>query len=507
MSVVSLKIVENIENKKEKLIACSNVSYFYKNSRRTLLTDVNFSLLKGEHISIVGRSGVGKTTLLDLISKRKIPTNGKVKVSGKICTIFQDLRLVPQLSALTNTLLGTLNKGNAVKGILGFNTQDVKKAKFILSELGLTSVLNQAVSKLSGGEKQRVAIARALIQNPDVILCDEPVASLDEVSSIEILKTLKKVIYKNNVGVISILHNLNLAKKYSDSVYLLDDGKLSEVSEEKDIPSLFTKTIDTIAIPKKTSKSFLTLSLISIISTLSFLTLYKDIELPKLIFSPFISLLSSLIPNSFQELKELPWKELVSSLLETIQMSAISTFIASFFALPLAFLASSNVSSKFISAPIRFVLNIFRTIPAIIWALLLVSVLGLGVTTGITALTIHSTAYLAKFFYEAFESVPSSRFKALTEIGASKLQAFYFALIPAALPVILSSYFFMLEYNVRSASILGIVDAGGIGFYLKQYLDLRFFSAVGVCLALLFLVVYCLDFLSKKVRRFILEDF
>ena len=123
------------------------------------------------------------------------------------------------------------------------------------------------------------------------------------------------------------------------------------------------------------------------------------------------------------------------------------------------------------------------------------------------ALAAYSVGYLSKLFYESFEEVPRGAPTALSEIGAGGLMRFVHAVWPAAKPAILSSCLFMLEYNVRAASLLGIVDAGGIGFYIKQYVDFRMFPAVLASLLMILLVVLVLDSLSERIRARLMRAF
>ncbi len=122
------------------------------------------------------------------------------------------------------------------------------------------------------------------------------------------------------------------------------------------------------------------------------------------------------------------------------------------------------------------------------------------------ALSLYSAGYLGKFFYEAFEHAPRGPQQALREIGASGLARFRRAVRPATKPAVVASMLFMFEYNVRAASVLGVVGAGGIGYDLKFYLDIRNFPAALACLLMLFAVVVVLDAFSSRLRRRLLPE-
>ena len=161
----------------------------------------------------------------------------------------------------------------------------------------------------------------------------------------------------------------------------------------------------------------------------------------------------------------------LSGLLETIQIALVSTLLAILLSFVISLGASRNVSPVWLLWPTRMLLNIIRTIPSLLWALLAVVIVGSNSLAGVIALTLYSVGYLAKFFSETFESTDQSSQNALKSLRASPLQAFQYGLWPNARPIIWSHCLWMLEYNVRSASIIGYVGAGGIGLHLKLYAE------------------------------------
>jgi phosphonate transport system permease protein len=142
-----------------------------------------------------------------------------------------------------------------------------------------------------------------------------------------------------------------------------------------------------------------------------------------------------------------------------------------------------------------------RSIPALIWALFFVAGLGLGVVSGIAALTVYSVGYFTKLLYEGIEDLERKPFWALQHLGASRWQAMWHALLPASKPLLISSFVFMLEYNVRSASLLGLVGAGGLGQDLMYAIEWRDYATVFSILVLLILVVLFFDQLSRWTRE------
>jgi phosphonate transport system permease protein len=198
--------------------------------------------------------------------------------------------------------------------------------------------------------------------------------------------------------------------------------------------------------------------------------------------------------------QHIPWAELLLSMGETGLMALVATGIATVLSIPAGMLASASIMPRYIAQPMRWILSFCRSMPALVWALLFVALYGFGTLTGIIALTVYSVGYLGKLFAESFESIDHRSSQVLADLGASRIEQFFHAVLPSARVLLVANALFILEYNVRSAAILGIVDAGGIGFYLKQYLDLREYQAAVVCVVLIFITVSLVDLLSQRVR-------
>lgn len=207
------------------------------------LKGVSFDVKKGEFLVIIGLSGSGKSTLLRCINRLHEPTSGSIVFEGEETTtkkgkelrsirarigmIFQHFNLIPRRSVLTNVLSGTLSRTGIINSLLGvYSEEDKKKAHQFIEIVGLSGKENHRADNLSGGQQQRVAIARALMQNPKVLLADEPVASLDPATSHSVMKYLKKVNEELGVTVICNLHFLSLVRQYAGRVVALKDGKL-----------------------------------------------------------------------------------------------------------------------------------------------------------------------------------------------------------------------------------------------------------------------------------------
>ena len=224
------------------ILEFQNVSKSYTNDVHAL-KNVSFTVSEGEFISIIGTSGSGKSTILRSINKL-IPINdGKIifdnesvsdqkgkklkHLRRKIGMIFQNYNLVYSLSVLQNVLHGCLGYMGGIKGIAGiYSEEDKKRAILLLEELGMEQFCYNRASDLSGGQKQRVGIARAIMQNPKLLLCDEPIASLDPSSARTIMDLLKDMTQKRNIACIVNLHQLDAAVKYSTKIIGLSKGQI-----------------------------------------------------------------------------------------------------------------------------------------------------------------------------------------------------------------------------------------------------------------------------------------
>lgn len=198
------------------------------------------------------------------------------------------------------------------------------------------------------------------------------------------------------------------------------------------------------------------------------------------------------------------WKVLplaLEALLETIQMSIIGTTIGAILSLPIAIISAHNLSPFWLQFLGNLIQNILRSIPSIILALIFVSAIGLGATAGTCALGIYSIGYLAKFYQEAIESVEANSLQALQVTGASWIQIAQYGILPQILPLALGYTLYMFEYNIRAASILGVVGAGGIGFELVSYINGFERTKATTFMIVLLVVVTLIDWGSSKLRQ------
>lgn len=192
------------------------------------------------------------------------------------------------------------------------------------------------------------------------------------------------------------------------------------------------------------------------------------------------------------------WKPLF----DTVKMSLLGSFIGSVLVVPFAVLASTNVvHNRVIVGITRLFLSIVRTLPTLVSALIATYIFGLGTLAGTTAIAIFTFAYIGKILYEEIETVDMGAFEAMEAMGFTKVQAFISSIVPQVLPPYISNCLFCFEGNVRYASILGYVGAGGLGLILNEKIGWREYDSVGVILIALFVTVFLIETISRTIRR------
>ena len=209
----------------------------------TAVDEVSFVTPAGQMLGIIGKSGAGKSTLLRMINRLADPTAGSLTFDGtdiaglkgrrllewraRCAMIFQQFNLVPRLDVLTNVMLGRLNRMSGLRSTFKlFSDEDRRTALLALERLGIVDTALQQAGTLSGGQQQRVAIARALVQEPKVILADEPIASLDPLNAKLVMEALKQINAEEGITVISNLHTLDTARAYCDRIVGMQGGRL-----------------------------------------------------------------------------------------------------------------------------------------------------------------------------------------------------------------------------------------------------------------------------------------
>lgn len=237
------------------MLQVEHLTKVYENGT-VALEDVSFEVPDGQYLAVIGLSGSGKSTLLRCINRLIEPTDGRILWNGEDVThasqedlrrfrrrvgmVFQHFNLVHRSKVITNVLAGRLGYTNPTLSLINrFSKDDVRRALAQLDRVGLKEKAYSRADELSGGQQQRVGIARALMQEPEMILADEPVASLDPVLAHSIMRYLELINREDGATVLCSLHFLDLVHKYSDRAIALNEGKLvfdgppSEIDDER----------------------------------------------------------------------------------------------------------------------------------------------------------------------------------------------------------------------------------------------------------------------------------
>ncbi len=205
--------------------------------------DVTFQVDKPQMVGIIGRSGAGKSTLLRIMNRMTEATAGEILVNGEnilalegkkklawqrnCAMIFQQFNLVPRLDVLTNVILGRLNQQSTLRSALKFFTQEERaSALSLLDRFGVAATALQRAETLSGGQQQRVAICRAMMQSPQIILADEPIASLDPLNARLVMEALYSINREEQIMVVCNLHTLDTARTYCDRIIGMRAGQV-----------------------------------------------------------------------------------------------------------------------------------------------------------------------------------------------------------------------------------------------------------------------------------------
>lgn len=222
-----------------KFIDIKNCYKVYKNGV-TAIADLNLSVDKGEFVFVTGASGSGKSTLIKLLYREEKPTRGQVSVGGinvaklynsrvyklrrKLGIVFQDYKLLPQMTVYENVAFAL--------EIYGYKERDVrKKVMQAIEKVGLKEKYRSYPDQLAGGEQQRVSIARAIVNNPKILICDEPTGNLDPETSLGIMEIINKI-NEEGTTVIMATHDKDIVNKYQKRVLALDKGILVSDKEK-----------------------------------------------------------------------------------------------------------------------------------------------------------------------------------------------------------------------------------------------------------------------------------
>jgi|TARA_R110002033_G_scaffold171211_2_gene218457 phosphonate transport system permease protein len=200
----------------------------------------------------------------------------------------------------------------------------------------------------------------------------------------------------------------------------------------------------------------------------------------------------------------LMWKSYVSEMWITIQIAIWGTALAIVCSIPFGILCSENIVPFWVYQPVRRLMDSFRAINEMVFAMLFVVAVGLGPFAGVLALWIHTTGVLAKLFSEAVEAIDPEPVEGIRATGANGLQEVIFGVIPQVLPLWISYSLYRFESNVRSATVLGIVGAGGIGMVLWEYIRAFYYAETAAVMIIIIISVSLLDIVSQRLRKLVI---
>ena len=216
-------------------------------------------------------------------------------------------------------------------------------------------------------------------------------------------------------------------------------------------------------------------------------------------------------PQAYPVCTEPEWRDFTCStawigVIETLKIAFVATIFGMIISLPISLLAARNLNPWWVSYPARFILAASRSLPSIIWAIFFVILVGLGPLSGILAMTVYTVGYLGKLQYERIEGVSRPPLEASEAMGHGWLERSFGVIIPESANGLISQAIFMFEYNFRHGTVIGIVGAGGIGYYINLYLKFLQYDKVIAYLLIIFIVVLLLDLVSIAARSFFTED-
>jgi len=195
------------------------------------------------------------------------------------------------------------------------------------------------------------------------------------------------------------------------------------------------------------------------------------------------------------------WRMFVAQMWQTVQIALWGTFLAVFLAVPLGLAAARNIAPIWVVTPIRWIMNMLRSIPDLVMALLFIVAVGLGPLAGVLAITLNTAGVLAKLFSEAVESIDKGPVEGVRATGASRLHEIVWGVIPQVAPLWTSFALYRFESNSRSATVLGLIGAGGIGQVLFESMNAFNFRAVSAIVVIVVIAVTMIDMLSQAMRK------
>ena len=420
-----------------------------------------------------------------------------------------------------------------------FPGDDVREAYRLLDRVGLMDMADKRADELSGGQRQRVGICRALIQNPDLLLVDEPTASLDPKTSRQIMRLINELCEERGLAAIINIHDVLLAQMFSKRIVGLEQGSIVYDGTPEDLtPEVLTRiygeenweaTIGkveeedgrrfdysrggvmmdksgTITYPMTWKKPpyIKNASIRWIIYFLSALYLAAAFGTMDVNWTRIAEglpraerFLDAFFPPNFADNRGVVW----DGIQESIWMAVISTVAGIMLSVPIGLGAARNLAPKYIYLFNRSIIALSRTFPEIILAIFAVKLFGFGPFAGFIALSIGTIGFYAKLLAEDIENMSESQAEAIKATGATWFQWINYAIQPQVMPRMIGLSVYRLDINFRESAVVGIVGGGGIGATLNTAFDRYEFDTAAAILLIIIGIVMCLEYVSGFLRK------
>ncbi len=521
------------------MIEFKHVNKKYPNGFEAL-KDIDLTIGQGEFVAIIGLSGAGKSTLIRTINRMHDITNGTLTVDGtdvmqlhgkslrafrrRIGMIFQSFNLVTRTTVIKNVLTAFVPELPWWRAALGIFTKAEKTAALeALDKVGILDKAFVRADQLSGGQQQRVALARTLAQNPQIILADEPVASLDPVTAKQVMDDFQRInrdMRDHHSHQTSTMWTWRCSMLPASLAFAQGAWYMTARPVRWTAPS-WTPFIRTgrrprheplrqvfppkvIVLPngknvtKPRSRAPLAAAVLLALTVLSVKVTGFDMSL----LGPAHQGILRHSGTDDTAAMELYASDLAGRCSTPSRCLCLALLSARcwWFRSP-CWLPPILSHNRAVVSVMRLILSIIRTLPTLVTALIATYVFGLGTLAGTTAIAVFTFAYIGKILYEEIETVDMGAFEAMEAMGSTKVRAFISSIVPQVLPSYLSNCLFCFEGNVRYASILGYVGAGGLGLILNEKIGWREYSSVGMILLALFVTVFIIESISRAARK------
>ena len=383
----------------------------------------------------------------------------------------------------------------------------------LLDAVGLGDFATQRADQLSGGQRQRVGIARALMQEPDLILADEPTSSLDPKTSVEIMELIAQRAGERDIPAVVNIHNVELGRRFADRIIgmskgeIVFDGPPGKLQDSDLLDNLWRRRLARMSVAPASPARRLPAELAGAHRRARRCSLMSP--MPRTIlditWARFVigldhgrRFLARMFPPDFAPDK---MELLYSGMLESLQIAILATVFGTLISLPLGIAAARNLSPLPVAWIARLVIVIARTFHPIIVAILFVKAVGFGALAGVLALIVASVGFVAKLVADAVEETSMKQIEAVRATGAPFLSVIVMGLFPQVLPRFIGFTAYELDSNLRNSALVGLVGGGGIGatmFTAFQRFDYDFVLTIVLTIIVLVMIG---EIISGAMRR------